>query len=125
MTSSLESQLRDAIKNGDISKIQHLISRGANLKYRDDWKRTPLIWAALGGLNGAEVVQTLLDAGADINAQNNQGMTALMEAALRDDTEIVKVLLKNRANADLSSKNGLRASSIAKDKAKKLLETKK
>jgi hypothetical protein len=42
MSYSLEVQLRDAITNGDIPKIQQLISRGANLKYRDESKRTPL-----------------------------------------------------------------------------------
>jgi uncharacterized protein len=62
---------------------------------------------------------------ADINAQNNNGMTALMEAVLRDDIEIVKVLLKNGADTNMTNKNGLAAFSMAKGRTKKLLLAKK
>ena len=52
-----------------------------------------------------------------IDLQNEDGITALMWAALHDHTDAVKVLLAKGANAKIKSKTGKTAVEIAKDPA--------
>jgi uncharacterized protein len=51
---------------------------------------TPLIYAARAGC--AECVTTLLDAGAEVNAAGRDGSTAMLEAAFKNNVELVKLL---------------------------------
>ena len=62
---------------------------------------TPLISAALFGKT--EIAKILIDAGADLNIQNNDGSTALITAAFFCRLEIVKILLDK--GADKTIKN--------------------
>ena len=52
-----------------------------------------------------------------MDLQNDDGVTALMWAALHDHAEAVKVLLAKGANTKLKSKTGRTAAEIAKDPA--------
>ncbi len=47
----------------------------------------------------------IIDAGADLNIQNNDGSTALHTAAFFCNVEIVEALLDNGANKTLKNKN--------------------
>lgn len=59
-----------------------------------DWRgRTPLHWVSRTGL--ASCVQLLINAGADVNCQNREGRTPLMDAVLAGELGVMKVLLKN------------------------------
>jgi ankyrin repeat protein len=60
-------------------------------------RRLPIIYPN-GSLDHQSVVETLLEAGADINAKNNDGMTALISASIYDYLSIVETLLQ--AGAD-------------------------
>ncbi len=60
-----------------------------------------LIEAASKG--DSEVVEALLDSGADINARDEQNQTALHQAASKGHTPVVKLLLKR--GADVNAKN--------------------
>jgi len=66
--------------------------------------RTPLMEAAWGGQE--EVVDLLLDLGADINAVDDLGMTSLIRAARRGHEKVVKILLTRGANAMVKDKKG-------------------
>jgi ankyrin repeat protein len=56
-----------------------------------------------------EIVGLLLDAGADIDARDVAGMTALMEAAMWGQDDIVKPLLKRNADIRLKDNGGITA----------------
>jgi uncharacterized protein len=85
---------RDAIK-------QH-IAAGSNINEKDPYGgSSPLISAALFGKK--EIAKLLIDAGADVNFQNNEGSTALHTAAFFCRPEIVKMLLEK--NVDKTIKN--------------------
>ena len=69
-----------------------LLDGGAdpNAKRSDDEGATALIWAAYG--DHAEIVKLLLEAGADVNATDNQGDTAVDEARRRGNAQVVAIL---------------------------------
>ena len=59
---------------------------------RDMFGYPPLMRAVQGG--NTEITQLLLDAGADVNAENNNGKTALMLALEYGHTEVVELIRK-------------------------------
>lgn len=55
----------------------------------------------------------LLDAGADVDALDEHGQTALMNAAYRGDAELVQVLIGRGANLNVTAKYRLTALMLA------------
>jgi len=52
-------------------------------------------------INGyKEVVELLLENGADVNAKNKDGMTALMYAAEKGYKEVVELLIRKRCRCE-------------------------
>lgn len=82
-------------------------------RYHDLHGKPLLYWAA--STSSTEVVEALLDAGADINkpAQIFPCNTPLMAAAARSDTAIVKLLLKKGASVGTVNAYGITALSMA------------
>ncbi len=62
--------------------------------------------------NGA-LVRTLLDGGADVNAPQVDGMTALHWAVYHDDADIVRVLVASGADVSLENRYGVPPLSLA------------
>ena len=60
---------------------------------------------AAGRVN-AEVLQALVDAGADVKVSNIEGQTALMNAAINDDLESVRLLIMAGAAVNAKNKEG-------------------
>jgi len=58
-------------------------------------------------------VRDLLDRGADVDARDSHGQTALMLAAHAGHREIVEVLIARRANLNATAKYGLSALMLA------------
>ena len=95
----------EAATNGDTTVVRELLSRDPNLvRSADERERTALHHAVRGG--SASTVRILLEAGAEINAQQHGGQTALHAAALRGQTEIVRLLLDNGADVELRESYG-------------------
>lgn len=59
--------------------------------------------------NKLELAKLCIQEGADVNAQNFTGVTALMLACLKGNIDIVKILVSNNANVNVKSKIGLTA----------------
>jgi hypothetical protein len=90
---------------GDLKAIRQHIQAGTDLNEREPaLGSTPLISAAVFGRT--EVALALIEAGADVNLQNNEGSTALHSAAFLCRTEIVKALLENGADRNLLNNYG-------------------
>jgi hypothetical protein len=89
--------LHMAAYNGHSEVVTLLLSHDATVDCRDHEGKTPLIHACTGPF--AKTVEILLDAGADINAQEStEGFTPLMMGAGLGQIEVVKLLLERKAD---------------------------
>jgi ankyrin repeat protein len=86
--------LVDAAYNGDVAKVQELLSAGANVNDRTSDGQTPLMTAAQKGYDEScvEVVKLLLKNGADVNATDTYGSSALRLAQRKGLTNMVNLL---------------------------------
>ncbi|WP_339750714.1 ankyrin repeat domain-containing protein [Algoriphagus aquimarinus] len=101
--SAPEMDLHTAAMTGDLIAVKQHIAAGSDLNERDPFGgSSPLITAAI--FDKKDVVVLLLDAGADINFQNNDGSTALISAAFFGRPEIVKLLLDRKADKTIKNK---------------------
>ena len=94
-----------AIEEHDVDEVKALLKSGLSTETPIDYgehKITPLLKAAWDG--DAEIVTTLLEAGAKINARaTDTGETPLINAVSRGHMEVIGILLK--AGADVAPKN--------------------
>ena len=108
--------LRAAL-SGDTATMRLLVQRGADPNLPTLAGTTPLMAAA--GVNWVvaqtytESPQALVDAvnlclelGADINATNSMGLTALLGAANRGSNDLIELLVKRGARLDIKDKEG-------------------
>ena len=101
------SELIDAIDEGDIDRLNKLLSdKNIDINETDDDGFTPLMFACSEG--NEEIVKLLVKSGADLNLQDNYGETCLMKVDSPDSIEkankITKYLIENRANPYLKDK---------------------
>jgi len=82
---------------------------------------TPLHSAAAGG--SAEIVHTLLVAGADPNARQNGGFVPLHAAAQNGDAEMTRDLLEHGADPQLATDDGRKALAIAEEQGHEAVAT--
>jgi uncharacterized protein len=108
-----------AAKAGDTEAMQVLLAKGADVKITTKFGITPIMAAAGLGTKEedttgrkkteAEAIASIklcLDAGADINAANNQGDTALHGAAQKGWDDVVQFLADHGAKLDAKDKRG-------------------
>ncbi len=94
--------IHEAVIAGDLEAVRQHIASGSDLNEREPMGgSSPLMSAATFGQTEAAVA--LIDAGADLDQQNNDGSTALLTAAFFCRAEIVEALLE--AGADRSIPN--------------------
>jgi len=85
---------------GDVRSLTSLLEQGVDPNIRDDRsKSTPLMAAASQGQ--ITVAKQLLQAGADVNAQDDLGTTALIRAAEAGQREMAELLLDAGAVIDV------------------------
>jgi ankyrin repeat protein len=99
----------EAVRKGDTVSLQAMLSDRSLVNVRDTTAATPLMIAALDG--DADSVKLLLESGADPNAQNAAGATALMWAV--DDLTKARLLLGAGADVNMKSQKGTTALIVA------------
>jgi uncharacterized protein len=90
-----ETALLFAARVGDLESARLLLAAGANVNDADAWGVSAMVLAAHSGFT--EMVEFLLDKGADANAIG-PGFTALHEAIMRRDERMVTALLAHGAD---------------------------
>jgi ankyrin repeat protein len=97
-----ESPLIIACIQGNDSIVNLLLDAGADVNENaNNIGDTPLILASFN--NQVPVVELLLSRGANVNKQLENGNTALLTASSVGNTEVVKVLLKYGADANIAN----------------------
>ncbi len=98
-----KTDFHTAVATGNIESVKQHIAAGTNINLKDALGgSSPLITACL--YEKKETAKLLIEAGADINFQNNDGSTPLHVAAFFCKLEMVKLLLEKRANKTVKNK---------------------
>ena len=128
-----EYPLIGAAEDGLLARVNLLIATGVNLERKDREGRTALHMVTIRNRDRCHervaIVKALIEAGADIDATDNTGSTALFHAAnpvyFVPFYDVVETLLKAGANTETAATNGdtplLRAIKIGRDQSAQLL----
>ena len=99
----LATQVLDALRLGDRRRVEQLLKRNPKVTHATgSGGITPLMYAALYG--DTPSARLLLEMGADPNARNDAGATALLWAV--DDPAMTRLLLERRADPNVRSLDG-------------------
>jgi ankyrin repeat protein len=114
-----DSLLYCAAQNGDLKSVEELLKKHANADARGTGyanhhedgvdERSGRNWTALmiaAYNHHKDIVQLLLDSGADVNAQNEAGLTPLFYACQANDVGIATCLLNHGAQPNIGDKSG-------------------
>ncbi len=128
--SSLDRDLLEVARAGDLEKVQADLKAGASTKYVlgqsrfEGWTAespnpelgyTALHYAAIS--NHPEVAEALIKAGADVNAKTSLGNTPLMLAVGQLDLATAKTLIAHGAKKEIANNDGKTASNFAQKRS--------
>jgi len=92
---------------GSLEEATNWISKGADINYKNQYGKTPLI-NAIGTRNyNYDLVKFLIDIeGINLDIRSNDGATALITAIDKHNNEVAELLIKKGANLDIQDLNG-------------------
>jgi uncharacterized protein len=113
MEKALSEILLSAVRDGNIFLVQTLLENSADPNYRDEHDlATPVISIAVVE-NRSEIVHLLIEAGADVNAQDKLGRTALTYACALNRRKLVSFLLASGACSNTLDRQGYKPRRVA------------
>lgn len=98
-----------------IDYLKTLVKAGHDVNCHADFNKEPLLSFAVSK-NNPEIMQILIDGGADVNSQDLSGVTPLMNAVNQNLADMVKILIEAGASVDIKDCRGF----TARDYAEKL-----
>jgi len=96
---------RLAVDN-QIGLLKQILDHGVDVNLRDRVEDTPLIDAVAEG-SSDEMVAFLIANGANVNAQNHHGFSALHRAASRNNVVVAQMLIVAGAEVDIMTEDGI------------------
>ncbi|TGJ98902.1 ankyrin repeat domain-containing protein [Leptospira langatensis] len=109
-TTEIDRQFLSSVKEGDLKKVETLLTQGAGIDAKDDDGRTALMLA-----EGEDVVEFLIKHGANINAQDADGNSVLFYRLIpilkvkipdMDDLAEAKRLIESGALVEYMARKG-------------------
>lgn len=95
-----------ASKEGLLKTTKSLLRRGAELDDTDKFKKTALFHTCENKTENVDLVQALLDAGADVNKKDTLGRTPLLIACQNGHLDVARMLLKKGAQINEADTGG-------------------
>ena len=99
------TSLMVASNKGNVDAIKVLLSAGADRTIKDVDGNTWIHYAVHGDCR-KEVLQTIIDQGADVNITNKRNVTSLMVASKMGNVDAINVLLSAGADRTIKTVNG-------------------
>ena len=91
--------ITNAINYGSLESVVWVLSKDVDLTFRDDEGYTPILSAIDREKSDKyEIIKLLIDHGAPINMKGNNDWTPLHMAAVREDIESLRILVRNGAD---------------------------
>ncbi len=98
-------ELYGAARNGNIDAVKRYLADSVDINAGDTkYGVTPLCWAAFSG--HTEIIELLIENGADVNAKNRDAGTALHGAAFLGKAEVAALLIQNGADTHAKHESG-------------------
>lgn len=105
--------LMETAQNGDIERLNELLTAGENPNEINEFGESPLLIAIVN--EDIDIIQVLLKNGADPNIQDDYGWTPFMSAVMTENIEIGEILLEAGADPLLVDENGMSAIDHSKE----------
>lgn len=99
------------VKDTELTAL--FINSGADVNLEDTTNLQAALHFAINETSSPEMINMLLEHGANINHQDIQENTPLMLAASIGNLEIVEILLENEANTEIKTEDGKQAADLA------------
>ncbi|MEK7433327.1 MAG: ankyrin repeat domain-containing protein [Cyanobacteriota bacterium] len=96
--SDINNDLVNAVASADLVKVKELLSKGADINFKDQADLSLLMYAVI--INNKDMVDFILSNIKDINFKNKDNFTALMYASDSSSSEIVKLLISKGSKMD-------------------------
>jgi ankyrin repeat protein len=94
----------------NVDAVRFLLERGADVNATDSFRNTPLLslsnYFSGSGTKATAIATMLLDAGADIDARNKEGVTSVLAAAGGKNVPLVELLLSRGADINARDSEG-------------------
>ena len=113
LTDGCMTGLHIAWSRGDLEAAEIFLDAGADIARADKLGRTALHFAASIGTN-LELIELLVNSGANVNAQSSGGETPLMKAISFDNADAARTLLEKGADPEIENTMNRNSYSFAK-----------
>lgn len=100
------NQLADAVIQKDTAQIETLLQSGLDINTQHPTSGTTVLMIASSYYYYDDMVRYLIENGANVNLQDNDGKTALLWAA-SNSLENAKILLENEAKVNIAANDGM------------------
>lgn len=97
------TKLHLAAENKNLSKVEELLSQGADVNAENNMRKTPLHLAALKNKDDShfKVAEALLKNGADVNAKDDRQRTPIFYLANYGNSKIIQLFLNYKADLNV------------------------
>lgn len=96
-----------AVLTGDLNRTKELIDKGVDINYQNRSLKNSVLHACLSNeTENIQILEFLLEKGANVNVQNFNGSTPLIFAVVNNHVASIKLLLEKGADVTIKDRYG-------------------